>query len=205
MCSWCWGFKPVLQLFEQALTAYPIEFNYIVGGLAPDSDMPMPIALQQRLQATWQKIQQTIPGTRFNYDFWQQCQPRRSTYRACRAVLAAQFQGQYFTPRMITAIQEAYYLQAKNPSDCDTLYACATSIGLDLSLFKNVLDAPATQAVLDRHIEYYHSLAVATGIGGFPSLVLSIADKKMAIPLDYNNSQTMIDFVKQTISILSAV
>ena len=69
MCSWCWGFRPVWQQLEQQLST-TVNIVYIVGGLAPDSDQPMAMAMQQTLAATWQRIQQQIPGIEFNYDFW---------------------------------------------------------------------------------------------------------------------------------------
>jgi len=41
----------------------------VLGGLAPDSDQPMPEQMQRYLQQTWQRFQQVVPGTRFNFDF----------------------------------------------------------------------------------------------------------------------------------------
>ncbi|MGB5741033.1 MAG: DsbA family protein, partial [Sedimenticolaceae bacterium] len=83
MCSWCWGFRPT---FEQLCASLPrhVAVRRLLGGLAPDSDQPMPADMQMRLQQTWRRIQQRIPGTRFNFDFWRVCDPRRSTWPACR-------------------------------------------------------------------------------------------------------------------------
>ena len=41
MCSWCWGFQPVLEKVKEAV---PEELSpvYIMGGLARDTDDPMP-------------------------------------------------------------------------------------------------------------------------------------------------------------------
>jgi protein-disulfide isomerase-like protein with CxxC motif len=57
-------------------------------------------------------------GTEFNFDFWTKCQPRRDTYKACRAVIAASQQNA--EEAMIEAIQKAYYLRAMNPSEHDS-------------------------------------------------------------------------------------
>jgi len=43
---------------------------YLLGGLAPDSDQPMAEEMREYIQNTWQKIQQRIPGTEFNLNFW---------------------------------------------------------------------------------------------------------------------------------------
>ena len=34
-----------------------IVFNYVVGGLAPDSEEPMPVEMQQKLESIWHTIQ----------------------------------------------------------------------------------------------------------------------------------------------------
>ena len=73
--------------------------------------------MREYLQQTWRRIQQRIPGSQFNFDFWTSCEPRRSTWPACRAVIAAREQGAENDERMTRAIQEAYYLRARNPSD----------------------------------------------------------------------------------------
>ena len=40
----------------------------LLGGLAPDTDQPMPIELQQQIQAHWYRINEQL-GTEFNFDF----------------------------------------------------------------------------------------------------------------------------------------
>ena len=119
MCSWCWGFRPVWLELKQTLPE-ELQLLSLVGGLAADCDEPMPQALRDKLQATWRRIQQVIPGTGFNFDFWRDNTPRRSTYPACRAVIAARELADK-ADQMTHAIQQAYYLQARNPSDQETL------------------------------------------------------------------------------------
>jgi putative protein-disulfide isomerase len=55
--------------------------------------------------------------------------PRRSTYAACRAVIAARRQNPGYEEKMILAIQQAYYLEARNPADSHTLIELASEIG----------------------------------------------------------------------------
>ena len=91
MCSWCWGFSPALGELLAGLPA-GVEVRRLLGGLAADSELPMGSAMRERLQDTWRNIQRRVPGTRFNFDFWTSCSPRRSTWPACRAVIAARRQ-----------------------------------------------------------------------------------------------------------------
>ncbi|MCV5276703.1 hypothetical protein OFC49_38835, partial [Escherichia coli] len=71
-----------------------IQFEYVVGGLAPDTNLPMPPEMQQKLEGIWKQIETQL-GTKFNYDFWKLCTPVRSMYQSCLAVIAAGFQDSY--------------------------------------------------------------------------------------------------------------
>jgi len=190
MCSWCWGFAPVLT---QLLSSLPegIELRRVLGGLAVDSDVPMPAEMQSMLQETWRRIETRIPETKFNFDFWTQCQPRRSTYPSCRAVITARQQGAQFDVLMTTAIQKAYYQQARNPSDIETLVELANELELDTSKFKEDISSETTQQVLDAEIELSRELHAES----FPSLVLERGSSTWAVPIDYNNAKPMLEFV----------
>jgi len=128
MCSWCWAFRPVWSAVQESLPP-DVEVRYLLGGLAPDSDSPMPDEMRRFLRDTWHRIEQKVPGTRFNFDFWEQCRPRRTTYPAYRAIVATRRQGVGLEQRMIHAIQRAYYQQAHNPSNMATLVEPIISSG----------------------------------------------------------------------------
>lgn len=190
MCSWCWGFKPVLnQLMQQLPTN--IRLEYILGGLAKDTDQPMPVEMQQQIAATWKHIQQVIPGTEFNFDFWTKCQPRRSTYIACRAVIVVEQLEPGKGRAMLDAIQRAYYLQAQNPSDTTTLIGLAEQLTLDVTQFALQLDAEQTQLELNRQINFSRSI----GADSFPSLCLLHEHEYQAIVLDYNHVDVILEHI----------
>ncbi len=124
MCSWCWGFGPALAAVEAGLPA-EVPLCYVMGGLAPDSDEPMAPEVRAYVQKNWRAVEAGT-GASFNWDFWERCLPRRSTYPACRAVLAAQLQDA--GPAMFRAVQSAYYTEARNPSDLETLTSLAAGL-----------------------------------------------------------------------------
>jgi putative protein-disulfide isomerase len=188
MCSWCWGFTSVYQQLVDQLPE-DIEIRRRVGGLAPDSDLPMPESMQQMLQQTWMRIEQTIPGTRFNHDFWSQCAPRRSTYPACRAVIAARGQGESYDFLMTSQIQQAYYLQARNPSDNSTLIELSDEIGLDSTQFANDLEDPKIDELLVNEINQSRSI----GIDSFPSLMLEQDGQYTRILSNYTEVNPILD------------
>lgn len=195
MCSWCWGFDRVYTQLLNAL-ADSIEVIRLLGGLAPDSGEPMPMEMRSYLQTTWKTIAEAIPGTRFNHDFWTDCQPRRSTWPACRAVIAARDQGMEFDPAMTRAIQRGYYLEAKNPSDDSVLIEFATQIGLNENLFTRELNSQHTRDQLEQEITYSRQL----GVRGFPSLLVLNGDDASLIEIDYNDANVMLTNINSVLA-----
>jgi putative protein-disulfide isomerase len=196
MCSWCWGYRPVWSQLKNSLPD-SIELEYVAGGLAPDNDNPMPQDMQQRLQGAWRKIADLL-GTEFNFDFWTQNTPRRSTYIACRAVIAAKKQNVEL--EMVEAIQRAYYLQALNPSDTDILMRLAwdlyaKELDVDLDQFANDLTSVETQHELERQI----ALAGSLSDKGFPSLVLEHNGEQHFIQHDYKDHTPTLKIIEAII------
>jgi len=188
MCSWCWAFKPTWHKVLKELPSH-INVNYLLGGLAPDSDLPMPLDTQKYVQDNWIKIQKNIPGTEFNYDFWTLNEPRRSTYLSCRAVIAAKKQHPDFEVLMTERIQKAYYLNALNPSNEDILINIARDIGLNEDLFKEDLKSSEVNDLLLNQIHTTKTMP----INGFPSLVLVRENNLERINIDYLNSNYIIN------------
>ena len=197
MCSWCWGYRPVWDELQQQLPV-SISVEYVAGGLAPDSDQAMPMEMQNTIQRHWHNIKAKL-GTEFNFDFWRDNTPRRSTYMACRAVIAAKSQG--FEKEMLEAIQRGYYLRAMNPSDIEVLNQlagelCVSIPELDLARFSADLLAIDTQKEFERQLQLARDLTVQ----GFPSLVLDVKGLRHSIAIDYSDYQnTLAEIVKLTI------
>ncbi len=193
MCSWCWGYRPVWDILQQNLPK-SIVVEYVAGGLAPDSESPMPVAQQQMIQNHWRTIEQKL-GTNFNHDFWRDNTPRRSTYNACRAAIAADKQS--CQKPMIDAIQQAYYLRALNPSDVDMLIGVAKELSqqashtLDLGQFIADINSSETDKELARQV----SLARELSQQGFPSLVLEVDGVIQQIPLDYSDYKATLAYI----------
>ena len=192
MCSWCWGFRPVWTKVQEELQD-KVHIQYVLGGLAPDTDQPMSENMRISIRDNWQRIQREIPGIEFNYDFWTLCQPRRSTYPACRAVIACKIQQPLLEKDMILAIQQAYYLDARNPSDEDILIQLADDIGLNTNSFVRDFKSKTCTKALERELLLARRLYVSS----FPALVLSQGSADSAIQIDYNSSDNIIKQIFQ--------
>jgi len=191
MCSWCWGFRPAWRSLCAQLPP-EIRVARLLGGLAPDTDEPMPAEMRRHLQQTWRRIEQRIPGTCFNFEFWERCQPRRSTYPACRALIAARHQGEQHEESMLLAIQQAYYQQARNPSEESTLVELAREIGLDSAAFSVELNSESTRQQLLREIATTRSL----GLYSFPALALDTGGSRWPVAVDYTAPRAMLEQIR---------
>ncbi|GAA3919407.1 DsbA family protein [Litoribacillus peritrichatus] len=198
MCSWCWGFRLTWDELQNHLPR-DLEIQYVLGGLAPDTHQPMPMALRQTIQQHWYRINDLL-GTEFNFDFWSFNTPKRSTYPACRAIIAAKVIAKKYNLNldvgkiMVDAIQRGYYLRAMNPSENDILETLFQEVATELSLpveaasdFRTVLDSDETHEVLNGQIKLARNLSDA----GFPSLVLEWGDQLYPIGIDYRDWQSM--------------
>ncbi len=188
MCSWCWGYRPTAQALFSSLPKI-ISLKNVLGGLAPDSDEPMPAELRSTISGHWKRIHEMF-GTEFNFDFWTDCKPRRSTYPACRAVIAATNQDR--EEDMIFAIQRAYYLRAMNPSDLETLEALADELDLNRALFQSDLRSAETELEFQRQI----TLARNSPIRGFPALALEDSGQFRSVCLDYKSHETTLQHLR---------
>ncbi|WP_087017819.1 DsbA family protein [Thaumasiovibrio subtropicus] len=188
MCSWCWGFKPVWEQVKQALPE-SVEVVNILGGLAPDSDVRMSTETEGYIRATWKKIEAQL-GRPFNHQFWDVCVPKRSTYPACRAVIAASVQGK--EEEMIEAIQSAYYLRALSPSELRVLLLLAEELGLDQALFEEHMESDELDALLAEEVAFYQK----ANVSGFPSLMLVKDQTAFPLLINYEEPRVILNQVE---------
>lgn len=162
MCSWCFAFAAQLERVQADLRP-SVGFRIVLGGLAPDDETPMPQEMLGYIQSAWRSIEERTTA-RFNWDYWDNNQPSRSTWPACRAVLAAGDRGH----EMFNAIQQAYYRGARDPSNFEVLVEIGAELGFEPEAFAATIQSPATRAVLQGEFELRDQL----GARSFPSLGL---------------------------------
>jgi len=95
--------------------------------------------------------------------------------------------------QMTHAIQTAYYLQARNPSDTEVLVSIAGELGLDENAFRNELLSESTETALQQDFAIGRQL----GARGFPSLfLLKQGQAALPVPLDYNSAATSLNVIR---------
>jgi len=193
MCSWCWGFRPVLEAVADVIPD-EVSIRYVMGGLARDTEETMSKETREYVQNQWRLVAERTRA-RFNWDFWEHCEPKRSTYPACRAVLAAGMQQPGGVQAMFGAIQQAYYLDARNPSEQETLIQLAGEIGLDKKRFSNDIASQATEDLLRKDFDLRRSLHADK----FPALLLEYNDDLFWLAYGYEEEEPVVELLSSTL------
>lgn len=187
MCSWCYAFELSLSGLQKQLSQ-SLSFKAILGGLAADTVEPMPAETQAMIQKAWHRIEQTVPNLHFNFAFWSENTPLRSTYPACRALLAAEQQAPELVSALRKNIQHAYYQEAKNPSLDSTLIACAKKTELNIEKFSAKLNSTEIKIKLAEQVQFARTL----GVNSYPSLRLVLEDEVHNIAINYAEAAPML-------------
>jgi len=159
------------------------------------------LSMRSAIEGHWKRIAKEL-GATFNHAFWTENTPRRSTYLACRAVLAAKRQSHEH--QMVDAIQRGYYLRAMNPSDEEVLIRLAEET-LDqecdsLDQFCTDLRSEDIEQELQQHIRQSRQFQAQGLANGFPSLVLSVGNQCYGINIDYKGANTVLSQIEPYLS-----
>ncbi len=187
MCSWCYGFAPTWNELKSRLPE-GLAVVSLLGGLAPDNDEPMPEEMVEYLKKTWHRIADAC-GVSFDFTYWDQVpRPPRTTFIACRGVIAAEQvagQGEAFTERL----QKAYYQEARNVWDPFVLAELAEGMGFRREAFEEALQSDGVRAAHDEQRELVGRLQIE----GYPSLLLIKDGHAYPIAIRHGDAATMAE------------
>jgi putative protein-disulfide isomerase len=167
MCSWCWGFAPVIAQ-AQARYGESLPTRLILGGLRPGTTTPMSRAQREDLAVHWAHVNEAS-GQAFNAEaFLDRDGFVYDTDPACRAVVCARRQDASLALPYLHAAQRAFYAEGRDVTDAEVLTALAADLDLDGAQFANDL---ADESVGQETWGDYATSQNA-GVRGFPTLII---------------------------------
>lgn len=165
MCSWCWGFAPVVEALATQAALGGVELHLVVGGLRREQEM-LDEAGRVRILAHWQAVNAST-GQSFDFIRGLPAGLVYDTEPACRALVAArQIDPQKVWP-LARLIQRAFYCDNCDVSQASELRRLAELAGLPARKFAEAFDAPATYEATLADFNWAQGL----GISGFPTLL----------------------------------
>ncbi len=164
MCSWCWGFAPVIEAIRDHF-ADRLPIQMIIGGLNPGNRRPLSSERKQELRQHWLHVQQ-LTGQAFNFDFFERDDFVYDTEPASLAVISCyRLQADSYMAFM-QYLQAAFYSRNLDISDESTLLQLAEAFGLDPDRFRQTLHEEETRRITHLGFSYARHLQVS----GFPTL-----------------------------------
>ena len=166
MCSWCYGFSPVIgAVAEHFAGRLPVEV--VVGGLRAGNDKPMRQQDRDYIRDAWTRVGEAS-GQPFDFSFFDREAFTYDTEPACRAIVTMRRRAPAKALPFMGAISRAFYGQNRDVTETDVLVALAGEAGEDEAAFREDFFAADTRNATFRDF----LLAQQSGVQGFPCLVV---------------------------------
>lgn len=166
MCSWCYGFAPVLRHVHEAFPELPIVC--ILGGLRPGPRAQiLDETLARFLRQEWTKIGQ-VTGQPFGFGILDQKEFLYNTEPASRAVVIFRRGDSKNTLHFFESLQNAFYKDGKDITSPGTLADLYAAFGAGTA--EGFLDAWNQEDVRQETLADFQ-FSQQVGMTAFPSLV----------------------------------
>lgn len=166
MCSWCYGFSPVLDAIKDAY-ADDIKVALVMGGLRPGSSELISDKLRNEILHHWHAVH-ARSGQLFKFEGAMPPGFIYDTEPASRAVVAVGDINPKQVLRYFAAVQTAFYLQQKNVTREEILIELAGQFDIDADSFKMTFNSAQVKNTTLAHFQKTQ----AFGVRGFPTVIL---------------------------------
>lgn len=164
MCSWCWGFEPVISgLVDHFGERLPVAL--IIGGLRPGNTEPMSAAMKRDIREHWEHVEKRT-GQPFDYSFFDREGFIYDTEPADRAAVVVRLINPRIALAYLASIQRAFYAEGRDVTDKHVLADLAASHGIDRSAFLDIFASREAQRATLTDFDTARDSRVA----GFPTL-----------------------------------
>lgn len=164
MCSWCWGFAPVINgLADHFGERLPVTL--VVGGLRPGTTTAMLDEMKSDVRQHWQHVAETT-GQPFDFSFFDRDDFIYDTEPASRAAVVARLLNPRLTLSYFTSVQRAFYAEGRDTTNADVLADIAAGHGLDRREFKAAMATKEAGIATRQDFEATR----ASGVSAFPTL-----------------------------------
>jgi putative protein-disulfide isomerase len=166
MCSWCWGFSPVMRAIA-GIIGDRASVRLVVGGLRAGQTQPLDAKAKAVLRHHWEEVEQTT-GQGFSFSFFERKGFVYDTEPACRAMVVMRSFAPDATLAYLEAVHRAFYLGNRDVSDPSVLVDIARKFTLDPAAFIALFEAPE---IIEATLADFRAAASA-GVTGFPTVIL---------------------------------
>ncbi|WP_036997295.1 DsbA family protein [Metapseudomonas resinovorans] len=166
MCSWCWGFAPVVEALAGQAAAADVPLQLVAGGLRTGHGAALDAHTKRYILEHWQAVNQAT-GQPFRFEG---ALPEGFVYDtepACRALVVARSLAPELAWPLVKLIQQAFYAEGRDVTQASTLVALAEQAGIPRIEFAQGFDAASSHEATVADFTWVQDL----GIAGFPTLL----------------------------------
>ena len=193
MCSWCWGFAPVIeQLRVTQLDKY--DFSLVMGGLRTKGGMTWDESSKRYLKGHWEQVAKST-GQPVSNVLFEKEDFAYDTYPACKAVVAVrELVGDEKSFDYLRRLQKAFYDEGRDITKLDVLSKLLEETGGDVRSFRDFYQTPRAELLMQ------HDFAKARSMGAnaFPSVVIIDEDGHMVCQKGYRSLLEMKKLLKDS-------
>lgn len=179
MCSWCYGFAPVVGRLREAY-ADRVPLRVVLGGLFPGTTEPLDEAGKATVREHWQHVADAT-GRSFDYGFFERDGFVYDTEPACRAAVTARRLSPGFVFDMVRRLHSAFYRENADLTDPEVLSAIAAELGFDRARFAAEF---AGEAAREETLADF-AFARRIGVASFPTLLAREGDRAVLLTMGY--------------------
>jgi len=192
MCSWCWGFSPVIEQIRSAFTdTYAISL--VVGGLRTKGEMVWDDTAKGYLRAHWEEVGKRT-GQVFDTALLEKSCVEYDTYPACKAVVTIrELLGEEAAFTYLHTIQHAFYAQGIDITKPRLLYGYYEQLFGNSGKFAFMYGTERMETLM------YHDFAKARSMGAtaFPSIVIVDRDGHMVCQKGYRSFEEIKQLLEE--------
>lgn len=186
MCSWCWGFAPVITTIRSRFTDN-VAIKIIVGGLRAGETRLLTEKGKHYIAQHWHNVHETT-GQPFDFAFFAREGFVYDTEPACRAVVTVREFAPSAALDYFSALQEAFYANGRDIRQTEVLTAIAIACGVPADAFASRFDGPMIrEATLDDF-----RLTQRLAVPGFPALLANESERLVPLTLGYSPLETLL-------------
>jgi putative protein-disulfide isomerase len=190
MCSWCYGFAPVIETLAERFEGR-LPVRVMMGGLRAGNTKAMGPQDKDYIRNAWTKVS-AATGQPFDHAFFDRDGFVYDTEPACRAVVTARALQPNLALAFKGRISRAFYGENRDMTSTDEIVAVADEAGFDPAMFRAAFEQPAMREETARDF----MMAKQMGVEGFPCLIAGTEAGYALVTSGYRPIDGMIEGIE---------